>query len=306
MPRKRRNRNKFSKWLIIGLILFILLGLFALYRIKGLNWLESIWAGKEQITLAVEDRYNQDGYLLTLTPAKDMAVITRVPAQTVIETPWFGEYQVEKLPLLAEQEGKSEIYGKSLGYYLGIPVDFTLSNANLKLDEFNQSVIRKEITSLFFPPRSLFFGQVWRYLTKKDIVWEVIDLEDFVREDSLADGTRVLRINPSQIDQQFWQYFSDPAIKRESLTLSIFNVGGKEGLAKKISLMAENMGIRVVEVSDIDSDVKNCSILLSRSEGENTQTVKRLKRVLGCRLQTSNGEGIGDIQLLIKNVKIGN
>lgn len=261
------------------------------------------WSGERQVSLALETEAN-DVLILTLTPAKEMVVVVRVPARTVIETPWFGEYQVGKLSLLADQEKNKNIFNGSLTYYLGIPIDYPMISNSLSLDKFNESEIKKKLTGVFIPPQNFTFFKIWRYLSKKDIVWNLIDLEDYGQKDFLADDSEVFRIKPEKIDDQFWGYFSDPVVKKENLTMSVFNVGSEEGLANKISAVPENMGVRIVEVDSFEMDLEDCLIRVSKPDQIQSVTVDRLKKVLGCRVETGGADGIGDLELLINNVKI--
>ncbi len=297
----RRNKNK-KNWLLLVFLVFVAGVLFLLAR-KLAGVVKNSWSGSEQISLAVEAE-NKDSLILTLTPGKEMVVVTRIPSKTMIETPWFGYYQVGKLPLLTEQEGSLEIYNRSLSYYLGVAVDASLMDSGFNFNKENKNKLKNKLTKLFFLPRSLTFGRVWRFLSRKDLVWEVIDLEDFGQEDYLADGSAVFNINPESIDQKFWGYFSDPVINKENLTLSIFNVGDQSGLAQKISFIAENMGVRVVEISDMEVEVNDCLIAVSNEEAVQSRTVQRLHRVFGCPIETNQLKGIGEIKLLIENVKI--
>lgn len=286
-------------------MLIVLIGLF------GLVWLgrrvklrlKNAWSGKEQISLALETE-NNDVLILTLTPAKEMVVLTRIPSKTRIQTPWFGDYPVGKLSLLVEQEQNKAIFKRGISYFLGLPVDYGFVKTGFSYPTFELSAVKRKLINYFLPPRNITFWRVWRYLSQKDLVWEKIDLKNYGQKDYLPDNTEVFLINPEKIDQQFWGYFSDPVVKKEGLTLSVFNVGGKSGVAKKISALSQNMGIRVVEVGDLQENVEDCLILLEKEEFSRTYTVKRLQRVLGCQIEIREKEGLGDIKLLIKNVKI--
>ncbi len=300
MPRKKKRKSNLNKLflIILGLIsaLFLLIG----WRLIKTN---QAWSGVDQISFGVETA-DQDSLLMTVTPAKDMVVVVRVPSKTMIETPWHGSYQVGKLPLLAEQESNQAIYARSLSYYFGLPVDVGLMDTNLKVEDLSQSFLKKGFRNLLFPPQNITNWRLWRFLNKNDLVWQVIDLENYGESEQLADGSQIYKIEPEKIDEQFWTYFSDPVIKNEGLTMSVFNVGEKSGLANKISSIPENIGIRVVEVDGLEAEVDGCVINLSREEQKNTYSVQRLSRVLGCSIKVGVEKGFGDIELLIENVKI--
>jgi hypothetical protein len=300
MPRRNKRKSNWRKLFLILLIL-ILAGLPLVgWRLIGVS---DSWSGNEQISLGIETA-KQDSLLITVTPAKDMVVVVRIPSRTIIDTPWYGSYQVGKLSLLSEQEGNRDIYARSLSYYLGLPVDIGMMRTSLKVDDLSQSLLRKSLRNLLFPPRNITNWRLWRFLNKSNLVWQVIDLENYGQIEKLADGSEVYRIEPEKIDQRFWTYFSDPVIKEEGLTMSIFNVGEKSGLANKISSIPENIGIRVVEVAGLEAEIEGCVINLGNQDQENTYSVQRLGRILGCPVEFGVEEGFGDIELLIENVKI--
>jgi len=300
MP-KRKNRK--SSWKKLFLILLILI----LASLLLVGWwlirANQVWSGVEQISLGVETA-NRDSLLITVTPAKDMVVVVRVPSSTMIDTPWYGSYQVGKLSLLADQENDKDIYARSLSYYLGLPVDIGMMRTNLKVDNLSQVSLRKSLRNLLFPPKNITNWRLWRFLNKSDLVWQIIDLEDYGQSEKLADGSEIYRIEPEKIDEQFWTYFSDPVIKKEGLTLSVFNVGERSGLANKIISIPENIGIRVVEVAGLDAEVEGCTINLSHQDQKGTYSVQRLSQILGCSIEVGIKKGFGDIELLIENVKI--
>ncbi len=299
MTRKKNNKKYL---LIIGVGLVLGLVFIAL---KTIDQIKNSWSGKGQISIGIEAE-NKDSYVLTLTPGKEMAVVIRIPAKTMIDTPWFGEYQVEKLSLLSKQEENQLIYNRSLSYFLGLAVDESFINTSLKLDGLEESTVKKSLSRLFVPPKNITFWRVWRYLSDKDLVWQIIDLENYGEVDYLAGNTEVFRVDPSVISRQFTEYLTDPMVKKEEISLSVFNLGGSQGLASLISEIPINMGIRVVEVDSLNLDIEfeDCLILLSKPELSETYSVRRLSRVLGCQVKEGSGNGIGDIELLIKDVKI--
>ncbi len=300
MRQKRQNKNK-KKWLRIILSLLFLFGLSFLI-IQVVIRFRMSWSGNEQISFGLESE-SGEVLIVTLTPAKDMAVVTRIPGETIIETPWFGNYTVNKLYLLVNQEENENIFNRSLSYYLGLPVDFGYRDFNFKKD-FELSFLKNELSAFFFPPKNITHWRVWRYLKIKDLVWKTIDLSDYGQLGSLADGSEVFLVDPDKIDQQLWAYFSDPLIKGEDISLSIFNAGGKSGLAKKISALCKNIGIRVVEVGDQEEINQDCLLIANDEKLLTSYTVKRLHRLLGCNLELGNVRGLGNLNLIIKNVKI--
>ncbi len=300
---RKKKRNKKVRYLFFILILTLFsFGAVWLYPRARLI-IENSWSGEEQFSIVLEAK-ESDALILTLTPAKSTVVVSRIPAKTMIDTPWFGEYQVEKLPLLADQENEKDVYNRSLSYYFGIPIDLAVLNSGLSLDRQNKSFLKGNLGRFFWPPKGITFWRIWRYLLKKDLVWQFFEFEELAEEYHLIDGTEVLKIDPARINRQLGEYFSDPVVKNENLTLSIFNAGRKEGIAGKISVLAGNLGLRVIEVGDTEEKIDGCLIFAAEKEIISSKSVIRLSRVLGCEIKQEDVNGIGEIKLLIENVKI--
>jgi hypothetical protein len=300
--RKKKKNRKSRYWFLILILFLSIIGAVWLYPQLRLIMKKS-WSGEEQFSVVLETK-ERDALILTLTPAKNIAVVFRIPAKTLVYTPWFGEYQVGKIPILVEQEKEKNIYNRSLSYYFGIPIDLPILNSGLDLNKQTEASLRSELSGSFWPPKGITYWRIWRYLSKKEIVWQFIEVEEFSEKNYLVDGTEVLRIDPLIINRQFSEYFSDPVIKKENITLSIFNAGHREGLANKISLIAENMGMRVVEIGDYDEKIDGCLILADEKELITSKSVMRLGRVLGCEIKLKKLSSIGKVKLLIENVKI--
>jgi len=300
---RRKEREKRSKkirrLILIAFLIFLFLGLGR----EVIAWFSGSWDGRRQVSLAVESSQG-DIFILIATPAKKMAVVLKLPANLILETPWFGDYQVDKLSLLAEQEKNISVFSRSLSYFLGLGVDQEIINSGMD-DDSREEEIKKRLLSLFLPPKSVDQWRLWRYLKDGELIWKFIDLSSFSQEKTLPDGSVVLTIDPAMIDQVFWEFLSDPVIKEENLNITVFNVGQIDGLAQRVSLIIANMGGRVVEVGTRPADFEgDCLLVASSKEVEKTDTFRRLVSVFGCDRKIGREEGIGEIQLLIRNVKI--
>lgn len=299
----RRGNYRFSRSgvrnvLILTLVTFLVFGLGK----KILPWFNSGWDNLSQLSFALEAK---DGEILILavTPGKNMASLVILPRNLEIETPWFGRYQAKKLSLLARQEGEGSIFFRSLSFYLGIPVDRGIMGTKLVFDQ-NEVVLKQRLKKLFFPPRSIDQWFFWRKLNDRDIFWKITDLSDFSEKRSLPDGSFSVIVDRSIILGEVGEYFSDPSVKKENISIAVANVGQVSGLAQTVSDLIGSIGARVVEVSDKTTDIESdCLILLSKAELEETKTVNRLKSIFGCQIKLGQ-VNLGDVQILIKNVKM--
>ena len=300
MKRQRRQKStSLRKILIFGLVFFLILGLGRRFR----SWMRGFWDGKSQLSLAIETQSKRI-LVLALTPEKRMATVLIIPSNLSIETPWFGAYRAGKLSLLAKQEGKDNIFPRSLEYFLGIPIDKGLIGSDIALGQINEAGVKRTLRRFFSPWRSIDNFRIWSWLKRRDLVWRVIDLGSISQEEKLPDGSIILTIDSGKVSEVTFGLFTDPLVKNENIAISVFNSGGASGLAQKIATMVTSFGGRVVEVADSKREVDDCLILFSREDLVQSTTLRRLESVLGCSKKQGRGEGLGDIQIFIKNVKI--
>lgn len=267
------------------------------------RWFYSHWDAKSQVSIALLS-HEGDVFILVLTPAKNMAVAIKLPANLIVETPWFGEYQAGKLSLLAKQEKNDNVFLRSLTYFLGIGIDRAILGKRVTLSGRGTSD-KNFFLDFFLPFYSVEDWRIWRYLKKRDLIWKMVDLSDLSEKTLLADGTEVMKVDPAAITINLGGFLTDPVIKNENLSVVILNTGDKEGLAKKISSVVETLGVRVIKLETGEGGGDNCSLLVSEKKWLKTATVNRLVSVLGCEKSLSERKDLGgDIQILIKNVKI--
>ena len=297
-----RGRARTSKIVVGFFLILAFLFFFQLIRLF-LVWKKSEWDGKSQLSLALKTR-SQKIVVLTLTPAKNMAIVLIIPANLVIETPWFGDYRADKLSLLTRQEGKDAIFFRSLGYFLGIPIDSAMINSEVIFDQVDETEIKGALRRFFSPWRSIDNFKIWFWLKKRDLVWRVIDLEAVSQKKTLPDGSAILAIDSARASRTLQGLFTDPLVKNENITISVFNAGGPPGIAQRIATIITSFGGRVIEIADAEQMVDQCLILFSRGELTRTITFQRLESILGCPKEQGRGGGLGEIQIFMKNVKI--
>ncbi len=287
------------------IVLFVFVVLLILGLGRGLlPWFHNQWDGKSQITLAIETR-EKDILILAVTPAKSVVALVLVPSDLEIETPWFGKYQAGKLSLLAEQEESINIFIHSLSYFLKLPIDRGIvANNDLVVNSEWRGSIKTQLQKFFFPPLSIDYWRLWRFLKNRELVWQMTDLSIFAEKKTLPDGSQLLVIDPGRVEEEIGGFFTDPLVKNEDLAVSIFNTGDITGLAQRMGEIINNMGGRVVEVGDKDFEGSHyCLLFIRRSELMKTVTVRRLEKNFGCEIKLAD-QVRGDIQLFVGDVKI--
>ncbi|MBU2591890.1 MAG: hypothetical protein ABH867_04890 [Patescibacteria group bacterium] len=302
--RKRPSveKNKLRKLKNLFFLLIILFFAFGFGK-KVFRWFAGSWNGKSQISLAVEAKEGKV-LVLVITPSKNIAGLLILPSNLEIETPWFGRYRADKLSLLAKQEDKISIFPRSLAYFLKIPIDLGLVKTKLSFSE-DEAVLKERIRRLFFPPMTVDYWRLWRAFENRDLYWKIVDLSDFSQERTLPDGSFLLTLDDGGDLGGLLEYFSDPAVKKENLSIGVTNLGQISGLAQRVSDLVANLGGRVIEMNGGDFNLKeDCLILINEDRLAETTTVSRLSSVLGCDIRQDSDLTALDLQILIRNVRI--
>ncbi len=298
--RKKRKEIKFKQ-----LVQVVLVGLLLAFFVRVWFWWHQGWNRQSQINLAVEGRGGKI-LILSLTPAKSLVTGLIIPANLVVETPWFGRYQAAKLSLLANQEGKPLIFNRSLSYFLPLALDQGWLGTDLDLEGEPKRVARG-LRVFFAPWRRPSAVKFWLFLRRKDLVWQWFDLSQWSQSKTLPDGTQVLELDRERFGRAVLADLTDPLVKNEAITIGVFNVGQQSGLAQRTARLIEYFGGRVIEIGDREVELNDCLIILRHRELKQTHTFARLQSVLSCRWQVvprESGEGMAEIQILVKSVKI--
>jgi len=300
--RRPRRRGKFR---LKKLFKLVGIGIVLLGLGWGWTWWQRGWDRKAQINLVLEGRKGRL-LILSLTPAKSLVVGLIVPANLLVETPWFGSYQAGKLSLLAEQEGNKAVFDRSLSYFLALALDQSWLKTGLDL-EAEPELIRRQLFSFWAPWKQPQAFKFWLFLRRKDLVWQWFNLASWTQEKSLPDGTKVLTLNREQLSQSVLSDLTDPLVKNEAITIGVFNLGEQSGLAQRTAQLIEHFGGRVIEIGDQEGGVSDCLIILADQRLRQSYTFARLKSVLGCswRVGDRNSQSaMAEIRILVKNVKI--
>lgn len=299
----RRQKNKKNKLIPILFSLGVL-GLVFLGARKAWFWVNDkrqlSWNGKSGYSLALETK-NKDILVLSLIPSKKLATVIEIPGNTQIETPWFGKYLAKKLSLLSEQEKSRSVFQRSLSYSLGIPVDSEKVGTALEKKEKNWP---QEISGYFKPWWGVEEWFLWRYLRQRDLVWQEYSIEDWSEKKKLPDGREFYDLHKELFLDEVGGAFTDIIVRREELSVSVFNIGQKQNLADQTADIIQQMGIRVVEIGDRDRELEQGCLIVSSKDNKSSMTIVRLRRVFGCQYSGEEIDSLGEIGFYIKNVKI--
>lgn len=285
--RKYNQKTKLA-FLILAILVFILIlsqvvnfskTLFSPWKITNTQK-NYTWDGQFNINLLFRSKGIA---LVSYNPTDQKIVIVDIPDQTYLEaSEGFGSWQLGSLFDL----GGDKLLKKTLTDFLGQPIDGFLDFSGPY-----SSKSTKEIVDII---RSSSIGSV-NILTnlKTDLnLLELIRLKfalDAVRFDKLTeidlldlgvlekkqllDGTEILVADPNILDHALTT-LSDPKIKNEHKTITMFNSTDKALLAQKWARLVSNMGGEVIITANAQTKLDKTIVI-----GENSVTLKRLQQI---------------------------
>lgn len=300
MRKRKTKKLNYLKFVFILAVLFIFGWIGKKTWFLWVSKTQLLWNGKSAYSLALETS-EKDILILSLIPAKKLATVIEVPGETQIETPWFGQYLAEKLALLSEQEKSRAVFRRSLSYSLGIPIDSERIGTNLIKTEKTWSQL---IPGYFRPWWGVEDWRLWLFLKQRDLVWQEYNIADWSEKKKFPDGRDFYDLNEDLFWAEIRGAFTDSIVRREELSVSVFNIGKKQDLAGQTTNIIQQMGIRVVEIGDRDRELEAGCLIVTAEENELSFTVHRLRKIFDCEFLLEEPDGLADIQFFIRSVKI--
>jgi len=307
--RRQKVKRRFaSVRKILGLIGLVLLlgGGIQFWR----SWQQGLWNGRERLTLVFDAT---PVLVVSFDPEPKTLSLLLIPRETYIQTiHGYGAYRLGSIFQLGELEGYGgELLAGSLEEYLGTPVQ-AYANLAVTCPETAGQVkaVARCQKNLLTALRSLLNGNGQTNLTKWDLVrlwWGIrgvrfdkirrLDLQEtgLVKEITLPDETTALTVDPHQLDRLVADWFADTSLKREDLSIGVFNATDHPGLAQRAARLISNLGGRVVEVGDWQEKEEECQLRCQPSILKK-ETARRLLSLFHCRY---GGEQIEEKQAAI-------
>jgi len=283
---------------------FVLLGLMVIYCIfKSVRPIYvNRWDGKTQLNGIIE--FKEKMWLIAFDPDGEKVTIVNFPNDLVVEAfGGYGEFMVKYLEGLADQENKPEIFSKSIEYHFGFPIDFRIVSSidpnNFSFDGapglltqiIRHSFFSRTLESNRLSKVNLFLLR--SFIGHRQLLWSVNNAEEMgMLEDK--EGKKLLK----KEDWDNWakKYLVDSQLQRENLGIGIYNTTQTSGLAAETARTLRNLGIRVVKTDNYDggSGGEGCYIKIAKKEDNNSLTVKRIEKILGCKIKIAPGDQFED------------
>lgn len=250
--------------------------------------------------------YHRETYILVSDPmivaswSTEDRVLTllSIPADVAAEgTHGYGTYSLAAFWRLGEIDKKDgTVLVESVSEALGIPIDGYIGP---KTGEFAYGNDALTTTKAIFS----FPNSIWgRYRTnipfKKfiDLAWRLnfsrpdrVNIYDFthntteVAQDSvLPDGSTVQILDPQRVDSQLKNIFEDASVRRESVTVAVYNTTDMPSIGNRVGRLLANVGVSVVTVGNDTPEIDTCTVVGSENALK-SKSAEVVVAILGCK-----------------------
>ncbi len=259
--------------------------------------------------------------VVSYNPTDQTIAFAEIPDQVYTDVPrGFGKWPVRSIFDLGQQSNPpigNRLLEDSLVDLMGVPIDGYIQF----LGKMEGKKVGEVVDYLRGNPLDVgsFLGQIKSDLTPLEILrlrWGVskvrfdkVDLIDLskanVFEDSnLPDGTPILITDLTRMDSAL-QDFTENKIRKENLSVAIFNGTDHPGLAQKAARIITNIGGNVIFTSNLAQTHDRSFVT-----GKSSDTLNRLRQIfsldctnntncakIGCQNQASDCNGILDQEI---------
>lgn len=235
-------------------------------------------------------------------------VLIELPKDLVIEAVGgYGTYSLGAIWKLGNIEKKSgQLLSQSLEQALGVPLAYYLGA--LELPEASSGDAWKQFREIFSwrsffrggkfyiknIPIGLFVRLYWqqRFIKADDVKRINIGQSIALVPEMLPDGSVVNIIDPQRMDVLLGQTLEDPVVRRERLTVGVYNTTGTPSVAGRVARILGSLGMLVVAVGNSpQTEAGNC-VLAGGREALSSQTARLIKSILECDIRNESVERV--------------
>ncbi len=249
--------------------------------------------------------YGRETYILVSDPMivaswnwndRTLTLLT-LPSDIAAEgTHGYGTYSLAAFWRLGEIDKKDgTVLAESVSEALGIPVTgyvgpktgtFAYDGDALatakKIFSFPNSILGRLRTNI---PTGKYIGLAWLLnFSRPDRVntYDFTKNPGAVGEDSvLADGSTVRILDPQRVDAALANLFEDESVRRESVTVAVYNTSDMPSLGSRVGRLLTNLGVSVVTVGNDTPEVDTCTVVGSDTALK-SKSAQVIISILGC------------------------
>lgn len=258
MSRKKKSYKKtFLIFLLVILTGGFLIAFFHFYS----SFKNRVWNYKGRINILDKENLT----VLSIPDENGDLVEIKLPADAYVEVAeGYGNYKLKNVYEIGQVDKKGTLLlKKTVSDLLGLPIDAEQKELTI-WDQY----------------------KIWQKKQDSEKSIKQIKLEEmpvFI-EDSLADGSKIEKVDQAKIDFYLREVFWEKELRAENLSVGVFNASETFGLAEEISRKIENIGGRVVEAGNYDGKVENC-LLKTTASKEESVTFKRFIKIFPCKVE---------------------
>ncbi len=268
MEKRRLQRKKGFNFRVLLVLLPILLAV-----IFGVIWFGGIHTVGSRMTVVLVG----DPVTIVSRDATDGSfLVVSLPATAVVDSVHgYGQYSLESLWKLGSIEGKvGTVLSQSIEELFGVPVPWYVGRNNHTLVGKSSDPLTL-VKSVFSVPAVLEFFRgafvtnmsprefltfAWVFSQRKPDNVKIIDLARTLVSRTLADGSSVLLADTNSVDQAVGNMFEDSAIRKEGLSVAVFNTTSVPSLGTRVSRMLSHAGELVVFVGNGRPTIGACLV----------------------------------------------
>jgi hypothetical protein len=282
--KKRQEKIKQLFIKLLTLLFLLILGFLLFFFVKTFK--NSVWDGRHQINFVVQEK---QVVFYSFYPQQEVLNIIVFAGDTHIPTAGgFGEYPVANIYKLGELESVrgEKLLQLSLQEFLAVPVEGVVINKKtsglgdfINFWTFATCSFKNSCTTNLTAWDMLRLGISLTRLKAGQIKKINFSETDFIEEQILPDGSQVAKPNYLKIDSLSLEYLSDPEILKENLTVKVLNATLNPGLVNKIGRLVKNMGLNLVNTSDLGQEKVQSVLKYKSKEVKNSHAFKRLLNI---------------------------
>ncbi|MFC1790013.1 LytR C-terminal domain-containing protein [Patescibacteria group bacterium] len=226
----------------------------------------------------------------------------------------LGHYRLGAFARLEQQENNPRLGEESFWWHLGVPVQAWYPDDLSRPPGEDKRILKRRLLRQLFSvwqrgdweelapgTKWLSFGSaligLWRQPLAEIEIYELKKGRELVAVSSNSEDQ--FEFDIEKTDQLFRETLFERQIKQENLSVGIANATSKPGLAKNVSRLVENLGGRVVDLTDWPQALQK-SQLITTEAAKNSLTVKKLSSCFKTSSKQSESETfLVDVLLVI-------
>ncbi len=250
--------------------------------------------------------YGRETYILVSDPmivaswseADRVLTLLTIPSDIAAEgTHGYGTYSLAAFWRLGEIDKKDgTVLAESISEALGIPVNGYIGpKTGAFIYEHDARTTIKKIFSFLNSiggryrtnvPFGKFISLAWLLNFSRPDRVNVFNFTHnttaVARDSVLPDGSTVRILDPQRVDSQLKTVFEDESVRRESVTVAVYNTTDMTSLGNRVGRLLTNVGVSVVTVGNETPEIDACTVTGS-DEVLKSKSAQVVVAVLGCK-----------------------